>query len=143
MRERTHLDAALNAYNEITQEFEDSLELIELAEAEGDDGVQAEAEAALTALQERVEKRRIESLLSGEADHNDAYLEIHAGAGGTESQDWAEMLLRMYVSGPNAGDSSGRSSTISRGMRRDSKASRSPWPGPPCRSPTSVSAWSG
>ena len=97
MRERTHLESALKAYDEITREFQDSLEMIELAEAEGDAGVQAESEAALGALQERVEKRRIESLLSGEADHNDAYMEIHAGAGGTESQDWAEMLLRMYV----------------------------------------------
>ena len=97
MRERTHMESALKAYDEIIQEFEDSLELIELAETEGDADVQAEAEAALTALQTRVEKRRIESLLSGEADHNDAYLEIHAGAGGTESQDWAEMLVRMYT----------------------------------------------
>ncbi|MEN8196450.1 MAG: peptide chain release factor 2 [Pseudomonadota bacterium] len=97
MRERTHLESALKAYDEITQEFEDSLELIELAEVEGDTDVQGEGEAALTGLQARVEKRRIESLLSGEADHNDAYLEIHAGAGGTESQDWAEMLLRMYT----------------------------------------------
>jgi peptide chain release factor 2 len=97
MRERTHLESALNAYDDIRQEFQDSLDLIELAEAEGDADVQAEAETGLAKLQERVEKRRIESLLSGEADHNDAYLEVHAGAGGTESQDWAEMLLRMYT----------------------------------------------
>lgn len=97
MRERTHLDSAINAYQEITQSFEDSVEMIELAEAEGDDDVRAEAEASLTALRETVEKRRIETLLSGEADANDAYLEIHSGAGGTESQDWTEMLLRMYV----------------------------------------------
>ena len=97
MRERTHLESAIRAYDEISQELDDSLELIELAEAEGDADIQAEAESALTALQVRVEKRRIESLLSGEADHNDAYIEVHAGAGGTESQDWTEMLVRMYT----------------------------------------------
>lgn len=97
MRERTHLETAIRAYDEISQELDDSVELIELAEAEGDADIQAEGEAALTALQVRVEKRRIESLLSGEADHNDAYLEVHAGAGGTESQDWTEMLVRMYT----------------------------------------------
>ncbi len=97
MRERTHLDSALGAYHEIVQECEDALELIELAEAEGDDDVRAEGEAALAALEPRVEKRRIESLLSGEADHNDAFLEVHAGAGGTDAQDFAEMLTRMYV----------------------------------------------
>ncbi len=97
MRERTHLDAALTAYREIVRSFDDSLELIELAEAEDDESVLEEAEAALLALQEEVEKRRIESLLSGEADANDCYLEVHAGAGGTESQDWAEILVRMYT----------------------------------------------
>lgn len=97
MRERTHLESAIRAYDEISQELDDSLDLIELAEAEGDADIQAEAEVALTALQVRVEKRRIESLLSGEADHNDAYIEVHAGAGGTESQDWTEMLVRMYT----------------------------------------------
>ncbi len=97
MRERTHLDAALSAYHDIVKEFEDAVGLIELAEAEGDDDVRAEGEAALAALEPKVEKRRIESLLSGEADHNDAFLEIHAGAGGTDAQDFAEMLARMYV----------------------------------------------
>ncbi|MDH3229991.1 MAG: peptide chain release factor 2 [Alphaproteobacteria bacterium] len=97
MRERTHLESAIGAYRETVQEYEDAIELIDLAEAEGDDDVRAEGEAALTALEPRVEKRRIESLLSGEADHNDAFLEIHAGAGGTDAQDFAEMLARMYV----------------------------------------------
>ncbi len=97
MRERTHLDSALSAYHDIVKDFEDAVELIELAEAEGDDDVRAEGEAALAALEPKVEKRRIESLLSGEADHNDAFLEIHAGAGGTDAQDFAEMLARMYV----------------------------------------------
>jgi peptide chain release factor 2 len=97
MRERTHLESAIGAYREIVQEYEEAIELIELAEAEGDDDVRAEGEAALAALEPRVEKRRIESLLSGEADHNDAFLEVHAGAGGTDAQDFAEMLTRMYV----------------------------------------------
>jgi peptide chain release factor 2 len=97
MRERTHLDSAIGAYREIVQEYQDAVELIEMAEAEGDDGVRAEGEAALEALAPRVETRRIESLLSGEADHNDAFLEVHAGAGGTDAQDFAEMLARMYV----------------------------------------------
>jgi peptide chain release factor 2 len=97
MRERTHLETAIGAYREIVQKFEDAIELIELAEAEGDEDVRNEGEAALAALEPGVEKRRIESLLSGEADHNDAFLEIHAGAGGTDAQDFAEMLTRMYV----------------------------------------------
>ena len=97
MRERTHLESAIGAYREIIKHYEDAVELIELAEAEGDDDVRAEGEAALAALEPRVEKRRIESLLSGEADHNDAFLEVHAGAGGTDAQDFAEMLTRMYV----------------------------------------------
>ena len=75
----------------------DALELIELAEAEGDEALVEEGGAALADLHARAAKRELESLLSGEVDGNDSYLEVHAGAGGTESQDWAEMLLRMYV----------------------------------------------
>src|SRR5579872_7525669 len=71
--------------------------MIELGEAENDTGVVAEAEAALTELKKEVARRELEALLSGEADRFDSYLEVHAGAGGTESQDWAEMLLRMYT----------------------------------------------
>ncbi|UCH73219.1 MAG: peptide chain release factor 2 [Rhodospirillales bacterium] len=97
MRERTHLDSAIESYKRLVQEFEDATALIELAEAEGDDDVRAEGETALAGLAPQVETRRIESLLSGEADHNDAFLEIHAGAGGTDAQDFAEMLARMYV----------------------------------------------
>ncbi len=97
MRERTHLESALGAYHEVAQGLEDCVGLIEMAEEEGDSEVLAEAEATLGELRARAEKQRIESLLSGEADANDAYLEIHAGAGGTEAQDWAEMLLRMYT----------------------------------------------
>jgi peptide chain release factor 2 len=97
MRERTHLDEALSSYTAVEREFTDAVELIELAEAEGDKALVAEGEASLQGLRSRVQAMELESMLSGEADHNDAYLEIHAGAGGTESQDWANMLLRMYT----------------------------------------------
>ena len=79
------------------QEFNDSLELIALAEAEGDAAIVSEAEAKLHGIAQEIARLEIQSLLSGEADANDCFLEIHAGAGGTESQDWANMLLRMYV----------------------------------------------
>jgi peptide chain release factor 2 len=79
------------------QGVEDALTLIELGESEGDAASIAEAEQLLTALKERAAKAELETLLSGEADSNDAYLEVNAGAGGTEAQDWAEMLLRMYA----------------------------------------------
>ncbi len=81
----------------IERDAEDARALVELAEAEGDHAVLAEAELALRQIAEEAKRREIESLLSGEADGNDAYMEINAGAGGTEAQDWAEMLLRMYV----------------------------------------------
>ena len=97
MRERTRLADALNACRELERDFNDNLELLEMAEAEGDAAIAAEAEKALVGLHKRAGKMELESLLSGEADANDCFLEVHAGAGGTESQDWAEMLLRMYV----------------------------------------------
>jgi peptide chain release factor 2 len=97
MRERQQLETQIGAVERIEKELSDQIELIELAEVEGDRTVIAEAEQALKRLYEDVERRQIESMLSGEADANDAYLEIHAGAGGTESQDWAAMLLRMYT----------------------------------------------
>ena len=97
MRERTRLDAALAGYRRLERDFEDGLALAELAEEEADDAARREAEAALSETREEAGRREIESLLSGEADGNDCFLEVHAGAGGTESQDWAEMLLRMYV----------------------------------------------
>ncbi|WP_144445739.1 peptide chain release factor 2 [Inquilinus limosus] len=97
LRERTHLDDAIGAYKALAGDFEDALGLIELAEAEDDAGVLADAEAELGKVAERVAKRQLESLLSGEADGNDCYLEVNAGAGGTEAQDWGQMLLRMYV----------------------------------------------
>jgi len=97
MRERTRLDTAVQSFHATETELKDAIELAVLAEEEGDDEVYAEAEAALRAIQVRTRKQELESLLSGEADGNDCFLEVHAGAGGTESQDWAEMLLRMYV----------------------------------------------
>jgi peptide chain release factor 2 len=97
MRERQHLDDAINAYADLERSLSDNIELIELGEDEGDSEIVAEAEKALTGLLKVAQKREVEALLSGEADGNDAYLEVHAGAGGTESQDWAQMLLRMYM----------------------------------------------
>jgi peptide chain release factor 2 len=97
MRERQQLESQIADVERIERELGDQIELIELAEAEGDRAVVAEAEAALKNLAADAERRQIESMLSGEADANDAYLEIHAGAGGTESQDWALMLMRMYT----------------------------------------------
>ena len=97
MRERTRLDQAITACREIASELADVTEVAELAEAEGDDDLVAEADAALAKLARRSKEMEIRALFSGEADGNDAYLEIHAGAGGTESQDWAQMLLRMYT----------------------------------------------
>ena len=97
MRERTRLDNAITECRALEQELADNLELIVLGEAEAEQTVVDEALAALGALGKRTDRLRLESLLSGEADGNDCYIEVHAGAGGTESQDWAEMLLRMYV----------------------------------------------
>jgi len=97
MRERTRLEKDLASFAELEQELGDNVELVELAEAEDDAEVVAEAETALKKLRKRAAKSELESLLSGEADANDSYLEVHAGAGGTESQDWAEMLQRMYT----------------------------------------------
>jgi peptide chain release factor 2 len=97
MRERTRLDKALSSYRALETELNDASGLLELAEAENDKSLIAEAEASLAGLRSRSESLKLESMLSGEADANDAYLEIHAGAGGTESQDWAAMLFRMYT----------------------------------------------
>jgi peptide chain release factor 2 len=97
MQERTALEEQLTSISRIEQELDDQLTLIELGEAENDQSVVAEAEGQLKNLKAEAAKRELEALLSGEADTNDTYLEVHAGAGGTESQDWANMLLRMYV----------------------------------------------
>jgi peptide chain release factor 2 len=97
MQERQHLETSIATINDIERELSDNVELIELGEMEGDATVVADAETALAALRKDLGRKQVAALLSGEADRNDAYLEIHPGAGGTEAQDWAEMLLRMYV----------------------------------------------
>jgi len=97
MQERNALDDSLNAIGRIERELDDQMTLIELGEAEDDQKVIGEAEEALKKLKTEVSRRELEALLSGEADANDSYLEVHAGAGGTESQDWAGMLMRMYT----------------------------------------------
>jgi peptide chain release factor 2 len=97
MRERQRLDESVAAIRKIEAELADATGLIEMAEAEGEGALVADAEKSIEALAARAEAMRLESMLSGEADANDSYLEIHAGAGGTESQDWAEMLFRMYT----------------------------------------------
>ncbi|MBS9477893.1 peptide chain release factor 2 [Ancylobacter radicis] len=97
MQERGTLEDGLNSLERIERELNDNVELIELGEMEGDEGIVAEAATALAKLKAEVARRQLEALLSGEADANDSYLEVHAGAGGTDSQDWALMLLRMYT----------------------------------------------
>ena len=97
MRERRRLDEAITATQAIQKELDETVELMELAEAEGDSALVDDAVASLSALADRADHDKITALLSGEADANDTYLEINAGAGGTESQDWAEMLQRMYM----------------------------------------------
>jgi peptide chain release factor 2 len=97
MQERTTLEDQMSAIERVERDIKDNLELIELGEAENDVGVVDEAEAALKRLKTEVARRELEALLSGEADGFDTFLEVHAGAGGTESQDWANMLLRMYT----------------------------------------------
>jgi peptide chain release factor 2 len=97
MRQRDELDAQVGAVKSFAQQLSDNVELIALGEAEGDAEIVKEAEGAIEELQQTASRLQVETLLSGEADHNDCYLEIHAGAGGTESQDWASMLLRMYT----------------------------------------------
>ena len=97
MQERNALEDQLNAIGRMEQELDDQITMIELGEAEKDPKVVSDAEAMLKKLQAEAARRELEALLSGEADRNDAFLEVHAGAGGTESQDWANILLRMYV----------------------------------------------
>jgi len=97
MQERTSLEDALSGIGKVERELQDNIDMIELGEAENDAGVVAEAEEALKNLKKEVARRELEALLSGEADRFDSYVEVHAGAGGTESQDWAQMLLRMYT----------------------------------------------
>ena len=97
MQERNALDDQLNAIGRIERDLDDQITMIELGDAEKDQRVVTEAEAVLKALKAEAARRELEALLSGEADANEAYLEVHAGAGGTESQDWAGILLRMYT----------------------------------------------
>lgn len=97
LRERNHLDEVISGYERLDREYKDNIELAEMAEAEKDEGMLAEAEKSLKAVAAELHKLEIESLLSGEADGYDCFLEINSGAGGTESQDWAEILMRMYV----------------------------------------------
>ena len=96
MRERNRLASAIDGVEKLEQEVADTSELIEMAEADGDAAMASEGIAALRAMAREAKRREIESLLSGEADGRDCYMEINAGAGGTEAQDWAEMLMRMY-----------------------------------------------
>ncbi|MFC3529549.1 peptide chain release factor 2 [Paracoccus mangrovi] len=97
MRDRQKLSDAVETYRRIETELKDNAELIELGEAEGDAEIVADAEGSLKALAEMAAQKELEALLNGEADGNDTFLEINAGAGGTESADWASMLARMYV----------------------------------------------
>ena len=96
MREKNRLERQLAVIDALQLEMDDAIELLELGTAEGDEEIIDDAEASLTKLVAIAEKRQLESLLSGEADANDCFIEVHAGAGGTEAQDWALMLMRMY-----------------------------------------------
>ncbi|MFC5443485.1 peptide chain release factor 2 [Rhizobium halophytocola] len=97
MRERQQLDDGINGVKALEQQLADNIELIELGEEEGDQDIVTEAEQVLKNLKTEAARRQVEAMLSGEADGNDTYVEVHSGAGGTESQDWANMLLRMYI----------------------------------------------
>jgi len=102
MRERNKLAGGVEAILSLERDLADTMELAELADSEGDAGMLEDAAATLDALQKRAAKAELEALLSGEADGNDCYIEINSGAGGTESQDWASMLLRMYLKWSNS-----------------------------------------
>ncbi len=102
MRERTRLAGQIDAVRQIETGLRDAVEFSEMADAEGDEDSLEEARASLRALKERAARAELEALLSGEADSNDAYVEINSGAGGTESADWASMLMRMYARWANA-----------------------------------------
>lgn len=104
MRERQKLSDQMNAIKNLEQDLVDAEELYEIGQEEGDESIASEVLEMLQDAVERSEKAELEALLSGEADGNDCYIEIHAGAGGTESQDWAGMLRRMYVRWANAHD---------------------------------------
>lgn len=109
MRERQYLEDSIQGIKSLTQTLDDSIELIQMGEEEGDQSIVTDAEENIRSLKDEVYKRQIDMLLSGEADANDTYVEVHAGAGGTESQDWASMLLRMYT---RWADQTGRKSEL-------------------------------
>ena len=97
MREYNKLNSSISAITEISKDLEYNIDLLSLVEIEDDENLLHEVESTIISLSDKVEKARIQALLSGEVDVNDSYLEIHSGAGGTEAQDWAQMLLRMYT----------------------------------------------
>ena len=97
MKERTELEDRLGSLARFERDLDDACTLVELGEMEGDAATEQEGIAQLKGLRVEAARRQIEALLSGEADANDTYLEVHSGAGGTESQDWARMLFRMYA----------------------------------------------
>jgi peptide chain release factor 2 len=97
MRERNQLEEQLGSLTRLERELEDALTLVELGEAENDEATEQEGIAQLRALLKDARQRQVEALFSGEADANDTYIEVHSGAGGTESCDWARMLFRMYA----------------------------------------------
>ena len=97
MRERTELEDQLGGVTKLERDLDDAVMLVELAEEEGDEAVEREGIDQLKALKAEAASRQVEALFSGEADGNDTFIEVHSGAGGTESQDWARMLLRMYT----------------------------------------------
>jgi peptide chain release factor 2 len=97
MRERQQLDDSVNGILKLTSALNDNVELISMGEEEGDQSIITDAENSIRDLKNEIAQLQVEALLSGEADGNDCYLEVHSGAGGTESQDWASMLLRMYT----------------------------------------------
>jgi peptide chain release factor 2 len=97
MRERNELEERIGSLTSLEREFDDAVTLVELGEAEADEATEKEGVAGLKALLKETQRRQTEALFSGEADANDTYIEVHSGAGGTESQDWARMLFRMYA----------------------------------------------
>jgi len=104
MQERTHLEDAIDNYKKLEKDLNDTLEIAELGEIEGDEAIIEEAISNLALLEETAAKQELLALLSGEADQNNCFIEVHAGSGGTEAQDWAEMLMRMYVRWAEAHD---------------------------------------
>jgi peptide chain release factor 2 len=97
MRERQQLDDGISSVRKFEAQLQENIDLIELGEMEGDQEIIQDAEQSLKAMLVEANRRQVEAMLSGEADSNDTYLEVHSGAGGTESQDWANILLRMYT----------------------------------------------